>query len=409
MNRLAAHRNRVDPGDVPCCGAAQVWPSGATPSSSRAIMPAIQYSDGAGLDRGHVAQPAAARDDDADVRSVQRVSAIGAAGTERSGRVAGAGLFAHQPADASSINMHNPRAVFFNDTVSVGWVRGGDVLEVAALDARQGVIFYSLDQKKAAPPAVQTLQTTALPAICRGTRSACPGLMVGEHVPAAGRSERLRQRLQHGAWEPARAAVGRLVGDGEPRRRASYGERAGDAAGRTAEDRDADRRAEVGPGSLRSDGIPDALQRRRGPARAGPPGANDEPDHASRVGGAVGRRRRQAPTRRRGCAKRPWIWSTTCCSSTRRRCQVPCAGRRGLPSASRPGGPRDSQGRSLRDLDLQRRLFRYPCSYMIYTEAFDALPPNAREAVYARLISVLSGRDATAPIQGAARRPIGER
>ena len=34
-------------------------------------------------------------------------------------------------------------------------------------------------------------------------------------------------------------------------------------------------------------------------------------------------------------------------------------------------GPRDSKGRSLRDLDLQRRLFRYPCSYMIYSEAFE--------------------------------------
>ena len=45
-------------------------------------------------------------------------------------------------------------------------------------------------------------------------------------------------------------------------------------------------------------------------------------------------------------------------------------------------GPRDSQGRSLRQFDLQRRLMRYPCSYMIYSEAFDALPDEARGAIY---------------------------
>jgi hypothetical protein len=56
-------------------------------------------------------------------------------------------------------------------------------------------------------------------------------------------------------------------------------------------------------------------------------------------------------------------------------------------------GPRDSQGRSLRDLDLERRLLRHPCSYMIYSKAFDALPRVARDAVYARLWAVLSGAE----------------
>ena len=34
---------------------------------------------------------------------------------------------------------------------------------------------------------------------------------------------------------------------------------------------------------------------------------------------------------------------------------------------------------------------RYPCSYMIYSEAFDALPPEAKDAIYQRLYMVLSG------------------
>ena len=55
-------------------------------------------------------------------------------------------------------------------------------------------------------------------------------------------------------------------------------------------------------------------------------------------------------------------------------------------------GPRDNNGRSLRDLDLQTRLFRYPCSYMVYSPAFDALPARAKTAVYDRMSAVLSGR-----------------
>ena len=37
-------------------------------------------------------------------------------------------------------------------------------------------------------------------------------------------------------------------------------------------------------------------------------------------------------------------------------------------------GPLDRRGRSLRQFDLTRRMFRYPCSYLIYSEAFDAMP-----------------------------------
>jgi hypothetical protein len=34
---------------------------------------------------------------------------------------------------------------------------------------------------------------------------------------------------------------------------------------------------------------------------------------------------------------------------------------------------------------------RYPCSYMIYSDAFDALPPEAKDAIYRRMWLILSG------------------
>ena len=54
-------------------------------------------------------------------------------------------------------------------------------------------------------------------------------------------------------------------------------------------------------------------------------------------------------------------------------------------------GPRDSRGRSLRDFDLMRRLFRYRCSYMVQSPAFDGLPGEARAALMARMRAILSG------------------
>jgi hypothetical protein len=56
-------------------------------------------------------------------------------------------------------------------------------------------------------------------------------------------------------------------------------------------------------------------------------------------------------------------------------------------------GPHDPRGRSLRDLDLNTRLFRYPCSYLIYSDSFDALPEPAKGYVYQRLLEILSGQD----------------
>jgi hypothetical protein len=53
-------------------------------------------------------------------------------------------------------------------------------------------------------------------------------------------------------------------------------------------------------------------------------------------------------------------------------------------------GPRDSRGRSLRDFDLKTRLFKYPLSYLVYTDAFDALPEPAKSYVYERLLGVLT-------------------
>jgi hypothetical protein len=73
--------------------------------------------------------------------------------------------------------------------------------------------------------------------------------------------------------------------------------------------------------------------------------------------------------------------------------QTPIAGTSDFARQFTARGPRDSQGRSLRDFDLQKRIFKYPCSYLIYSEAFDAIPARAKDYVYRRLFDILSGRE----------------
>jgi hypothetical protein len=71
----------------------------------------------------------------------------------------------------------------------------------------------------------------------------------------------------------------------------------------------------------------------------------------------------------------------------------PVAGTSAFAAEFSQQGKRDRQGRSLRDLDLTQRLFRYPLSFLIYSESFDAMPPAVKSYVYKRLREVLTGED----------------
>jgi hypothetical protein len=71
----------------------------------------------------------------------------------------------------------------------------------------------------------------------------------------------------------------------------------------------------------------------------------------------------------------------------------PVKGTSGFAEEFQARGPKDRQGRSLRDLDLQTRLFKYPLSYLVYSDDFDALPQLVKGFVYQRIFDVLSGQD----------------
>ncbi len=75
------------------------------------------------------------------------------------------------------------------------------------------------------------------------------------------------------------------------------------------------------------------------------------------------------------------------------RLTAPVRGTSGFAQEFAGRGPRDKKGRSLRDFDMRARMFRYPCSYMIYSDGFDGIPANVRDRIYRRLWQVLTGQD----------------
>lgn len=70
-------------------------------------------------------------------------------------------------------------------------------------------------------------------------------------------------------------------------------------------------------------------------------------------------------------------------------------GDEGFQIAFTENAPHSSEGRSLKDFQLLNRIFKYRCSYMIYSLTFRHLPRQLKETVMQRLDLVLAGRDET--------------
>lgn len=322
-------------------------------------------------------------------------------------------VFTETSLQGHQVSPSNPRALFFNDRVSVGWVRDGGALELAALDREQGVIFYTIEQKPSARPRFlreETCLTCHLSADTLGV----PGLLVysvfsipqDQYSYAGGFMTDHRSPLEErwGGWfVTGRAGSARHLGNTEvPQTLRVPGERHGVPRQLDSLEGLFDPRGYL---SLHSDVVAlmvlehqahmtNLLIRLGWEARVS----------ASGLGGARGMKERLpgagAPASGPG--------GTRVDEAVRDLVDYllfvdeapiagPIRGTSGFAGQFTGSGPRDANGRSLRQLDLQRRLLRYPCSFMIYSEAFDRLPEGAKAAVYERMWAILSGKERGAP------------
>jgi len=309
-------------------------------------------------------------------------------------------VFSKTSFQASRISPKNPRAIYFSDDVTVGYVRGSNLLEVAAVDPRQGVIFYSFDQD-ADPPRFDRRDVCLQCHESKGTLGV-PGLMVASVYPDADgmpafmgaqmlTDHRSRFEDRWGGWYVTGTHgdmrhLGNAVGH-EPDHPEVLDTRGTLNLTSLAKKFDA-----TGYLSGLSDivalmtlehqtSMTDLLIRVGWEARVaehdgtadGPARARLDADLESLV--AYMLFADEAPL------------------------QDKVTGVSTFTKTFAERGPRDRQGRSLRDFDLQKRLFKYPLSYMVYSDAFDGLPESVRTRVYQRLYDVLGGKDQTPKFQ----------
>src|SRR5262245_42620360 len=91
-------------------------------------------------------------------------------------------LFSQLSLQGRLIGPSNPRALFFNDRVALGWVRDGELLELAAHDERDGIVFYTLDQRPTARPAFRR-EFRCLGCHISGDTLGVPGLLMFSTTP----------------------------------------------------------------------------------------------------------------------------------------------------------------------------------------------------------------------------------
>jgi hypothetical protein len=297
-------------------------------------------------------------------------------------------VFSKTSFQAAKIGPRNPRAIYFNDDVAVGWVRGGDGFEIAAADPKQGVVFYTLDIRKVDQPRL-TRREECLHCHQGPATLGVPGIFVGSVYPNAG-------------GMPYRQ--GAIITD----HRTAFGDRWGGWYVNAVRGEQRDRANAVAPDpaeplSLETAGRQNLTSLLK---EFNPTG------YLTPVSDIVALMTFEHQTQMTNLITRLG-WQTRIAQHDAGRAQdlsadiealvaymlfadeaplpEPVQGVSTFASTFPQRGPRDRQGRSLRDFDLQKRMFRYPLSYMIYSAAFDALPGIIRERVYQRLYEVLSG------------------
>jgi hypothetical protein len=308
-------------------------------------------------------------------------------------------VFSKTSFQAGKISPRNPRAIYFNDDVAVGWVRGGEGLEIAALDAKQGIIFYTLDVRKSEQPRLAR-QSVCLRCHQGPATSGVPGIFIGSVYP-------------NSAGDPYR--LGAIVTDhrtafqdrwGGWYVNAAHGEQRDRANAVATDPADPEELHGLGSQSQASQNLSSLI----GFGLFNPAGyltpvsdivALMTFEHQTQMVNFMTRlnweeRIAEHDHRPDSPAVNSDIESlvTYMLFAEESPLTEPIQGVSTFTSTFPKRGPRDSKGRSLRDFDLNRRLFRYPLSYMIYSAAFDALPETVRDRVYQRIYEVLTERDA---------------
>jgi hypothetical protein len=301
-----------------------------------------------------------------------------------------------------------PRAIYFNDDVYVGFCLRGDVMEMSAVDPQLGTVFYTLDQEPAAKPKFTRHTDACLICHSSSISRGMPGHVVRSVYPASDGIPYLSagsHRTDH--TSPFKERWGGWYVTGK------HGDQAHMGNWLLNKRQDADE----GPGDACQNLL--SLKERFTTSFYLSPHSDivalmtleHQAEMHNRLAFATletrmalhyqedlnkalnekpGTRFDSTKSRIRGAVDAVVKYLLF---SEEAQLTDGVEGTSGFAGEFAKRGPFDSKGRSLRQFDLQSRLFRYPCSYLIYSEAFDKLPAEVKDGILQRLFDVLTGKD----------------
>jgi hypothetical protein len=337
-------------------------------------------------------------------------SLLGALAIDRSSQTL---VYSKTSLQVGKISAATPRAIYFNDDTYVAWVPGGENIEVGAMDAQLGQVFYVLPNRQGAAPQLKRLTTDCL--ACHDTYELSGGgvprfLLMSTYVDIHG------NQLTH---------EGQIITSDQTELKYRWG--GWYVTGRSGN--------QVHLGNIQVHDVQELIhldQVRRGNLDTlqglfdTRPYLTDKSDivallvlqhqvdvqnlitrvnfevrtalaksHAGGAGsGARAAEPRELSEKVRAQLKSfmdQLVDAMLFVDAARFTSKI--TGNSGFDRWFEARGPRDPLGRSLRDLDLSRRLFKYPLSYLVYSAAFDGLPEYAKHYIYSRFAAILTGRD----------------
>ena len=289
------------------------------------------------------------------------------------------------------ISPHNPRAIYFSDDVYIGYVPGSPMIEISAVDPKLGGVFYTLDQKSAQKPKfVRTDQ--CLECHASGKTMGVPGHVVRSFETDETGVTDLKSGVslvnhrtpfaeRWGGWY-----VSGTHGDQTHR---------GNLIGSEAFERQ--KREPNHSGNLTN--LAGFFDVSVVPTPHSDIVALMVLEHQTHLHNYLARLNYAAQIALSQYGHVRYLQSAITgflkylLFTEEAPLTAPVRGTGGFAEQFAAAGLKDSKGRSLREFDLRTRMFKYPCSYLIYSEAFDELPAALKDAIYKRLFGILNDED----------------
>lgn len=315
-------------------------------------------------------------------------------------------VFAKNSFQIDHISPQSPRALYFNDDVYVGFVPTGPFLEIAAEDPRLGPIFYTISREQSAKPKIESQTQTRNCIVCHDASSSdnpIPRLLMLSVLPNPAGNALRAQSLLTNDQSPMNERWGGFYVTGTHGAQRHLGNMLVRAP---ASEIDTIKsyipRLNLEPGANVTD-LGARFDTKQYPNPNSDIVALMLLGHQTHIHNLitlatyeVGDAIKSHPENVDKLVKEDGdLLVNAMLFSGAAKLTDPIKGTSGFAAEFSSHGVRDSHGRSLKDLDLQHRLLKYPMSYLIYSKSFDAMPAPVRDYVYRRFHEILTGEDKT--------------